>query len=123
MESFVLHEIELKNVDCSSPLARSLSLVDDNNLHFDQLDTKLGQMYIYRQGCELGKHRPVLLTYHDIGLNSISNFQAFFNYSDMKLMLQSISGMLLVLNLISITHKSSMMTNSLFYYLLICLNT
>lgn len=91
MESFVLHDIELKNVDVSSPLMRSLSLVEDN-LTFDQLETKLGQMFIYRQGCELSKHRPVLITYHDIGLNSISNFQAFFNFSDMKLMLQSITG-------------------------------
>lgn len=95
MESFVLHEIELKNVDVSSPSIRSLSLIDESNLNFDQLDTKLGQMFIYRQGCELGKHRPVLITYHDIGLNSISNFQAFFNFSDMKLMLQSITGKLI----------------------------
>lgn len=95
MESFVLHEIELKNVDVSSPLMRSLSLVDDNNLTLEQLDTKLGQIFIYRQGCELSKNRPVLITYHDIGLNSISNFQAFFNFCDMKLLLQSITGELL----------------------------
>lgn len=91
MESFVLHDIELSNINVCSPQARSLSL-NDENLSFDQLDTKFGQMYIYRQGCEFNKLRPILITYHDIGLNSISNFQAFFNYSDMKLLLQSISG-------------------------------
>lgn len=55
MESFVLHDIELKNVNCSSPFSRSLSKADDTKL--DQLDTKLGQMYIYRQGCEFNKLR------------------------------------------------------------------
>ena len=28
--------------------------------------------------------RPVIVTYHDLGLNYVSNFQAFFNYPDFK---------------------------------------
>ena len=26
--------------------------------------------------------RPVIVTYHDLGLNYVSNFQAFFNYPE-----------------------------------------
>ena len=27
--------------------------------------------------------KPAIVTYHDIGLNHVSNFQSFFNYGDM----------------------------------------
>ena len=29
-------------------------------------------------------NKVVLVTYHDLGLNYVSNFQAFFNYPDLK---------------------------------------
>lgn len=32
--------------------------------------------------------KPVILTYHDIGLNSVSCFQGFFNFSDMQAILK-----------------------------------
>ena len=33
---------------------------------------------------EITNSKPVIVTYHDLGLNYVSNFQAFFNYPDFK---------------------------------------
>ena len=39
------------------------------------------QLYIAHSG---ERSKPVILTYHDLGLNYVSNYQTFFNYPEMK---------------------------------------
>ncbi|RWS28631.1 NDRG3-like protein 1 [Leptotrombidium deliense] len=82
-------DIELLNVEANSPLMRSLSRSDDDCIE-ERVDTNFGSVTVGRQGIDHKTcSKPVLLTYHDIGLNRVSNFQAFFNYMDMRLLLKS----------------------------------
>ena len=92
MESLAMQDIELRNVEVSQPLMRSLSISEEDQMNMDKIETKFGPLSVFRQGREPADNRPVLITYHDLGLNHVSNFQAFFNYGDMRLMLQSICG-------------------------------
>jgi hypothetical protein len=92
MEALTMQDIELCNVEVNQPLMRSLSLSESDQLNVDRIETKFGALSVFRNGVELTPSKPVLITYHDIGLNHVSNFQAFFNYMDMRLMLRSISG-------------------------------
>lgn len=70
-------DIELRNVEATSPLMRSLSRSDDA---FTEERIELpggGSILVAHQGAD---HRgaikkPVLITYHDIGLNHVTNFQ------------------------------------------------
>ena len=47
--------------------------------------TNHGQVLVAHAG---DKSKPALLTYHDLGLNYISNFQAFFNYPELREVLE-----------------------------------
>lgn len=80
-------DIELRNVEATSPLMRSLSRTDSYNE--ERIETDFGTVLVSHQGADYKLNKPVILTYHDIGLNHVSNFQAFFNFVDMKLLLQS----------------------------------
>lgn len=83
-----MSDIELRNVDSSSaPLMRSLSKASD--LEGDTVDTDHGPVYVTRAGAPPNSGKPYIITYHDLGLNFYSNFQAFFNFDDMKLLLRS----------------------------------
>jgi hypothetical protein len=88
MESQTPFDIELRNVESSSPLMRSLSKTDDLYTE-EKIETSYGTITVAHQGADHQICKPVIITYHDIGLNHVSNFQAFFNYIDIKLLLQS----------------------------------
>ncbi|OTF75341.1 NDRG3-like protein [Euroglyphus maynei] len=80
------------NPHYSSSSSSSLSNNDckNNNNHESlYVDTDYGQIYVVRIGARNHSGKPYIITYHDIGLNFNSNFQAFFNYSDMKLLCES----------------------------------
>ncbi|RWS17678.1 NDRG3-like protein 1 [Dinothrombium tinctorium] len=82
-------DIELRNVEANSPLMRSLSRSEDDFVE-ERVETDFGSLLVARQGIDhKSTTKPVILTYHDIGLNHVSNFQAFFNYMDMRLLLKS----------------------------------
>ena len=86
-------DIELRGVEATSPLMRSLSRSDDSYTE-ERVETLTGSILVAHQGADhrTGKTRkPVLVTYHDIGLNNVTNFQAFFNYADTKLFLDCFS--------------------------------
>lgn len=86
---FIMDDIELRNVEASAPLIRSF---DPNDSYRNEVvNTDFGNVVVAQQGAEhkKGSSKPVLLTYPDLGLNHITNFQAFFNFSDMKLLLES----------------------------------
>ncbi|XP_074594605.1 protein NDRG3-like [Brevipalpus obovatus] len=42
-----------------------------------------GLVKVFRHGADLSPTRPVIITYHDIGMNSSSNFKSFFNHQSM----------------------------------------
>src|SRR5699024_6643164 len=50
-----------------------------------------GSVYVLKVGAAPTSGKPFIITYHDIGLNFASNYQAFFNFFDVKLLLESFS--------------------------------
>ncbi|XP_074595897.1 protein NDRG3-like [Brevipalpus obovatus] len=81
-------DIELLSVQVNTPLIKGLTS-DDNEYTLDQIDTPYGTVTVAKQGSDHTQNKPVILTYHDIGLNHVSNYQAFFNYMDMRLLQKS----------------------------------
>ena len=55
----------------------------------ESIETEHGPVYVVTTGAAPNSGKPYIITYHDMGLNFASNFQAFFNFHDMKLLLQS----------------------------------
>jgi pimeloyl-ACP methyl ester carboxylesterase len=86
-------DIELRNVEATSPLMRSLSRSDDSTYSEERIETLTGTILVAHQGADhrVDKKKPVLVTYHDIGLNHVTNFQAFFNFAEMKFFAESFS--------------------------------
>uniref|UniRef100_G3MM97 Protein NDRG3 n=1 Tax=Amblyomma maculatum TaxID=34609 RepID=G3MM97_AMBMU len=85
MPTDTMDDIELKNVELQYPLMRSLSR-SDSYTQEDRIETDFGTMVVAVQG---DRNKPAVFTYHDIGLNHVSNFQAFFNYTDVRDMMQN----------------------------------
>lgn len=83
-----MSDIELRNVDSTAPLMRSLSKQDFEG---EYVDTDNGPVYVIKAGAPPNSGRPYIVTYHDMGLNFASNFQAFFNFFEMKILLRSFS--------------------------------
>ncbi|XP_042905349.1 protein NDRG3 isoform X2 [Parasteatoda tepidariorum] len=82
----MMDDIELRSIEPDQPLIRSLSRADSFIQQDDFVDTEYGSICVAVQG---DRNKPAILTYHDIGLNHVSNFQAFFNYVDMRILMQS----------------------------------
>jgi len=72
-------DVELRNLAVVDPLERTLR--KDTIYTEEMVETSTGNVLVAYSG---DRKKPVLLTYHDLGLNYISNFQAFMNYPDMK---------------------------------------
>ncbi|GFQ75804.1 protein NDRG3 [Trichonephila clavata] len=81
-----MDDIELRNIEPDQPLIRSLSRSESFTQQDDVIDTEYGAINVAVQG---DRNKPAILTFHDIGLNHISNFQAFFNFIDMRILMQS----------------------------------
>lgn len=80
-----MDDIELRNIEPNQPLIRTLSR-SDSCTQEERIDTEFGTVVVAVQG---DKTKPAIITYHDIGLNHISNFQGFFNYVDTRVLIQS----------------------------------
>jgi len=77
-------DVELRNVALKSPLNRTL--VKDEAYAEEIVETEHGSVTVAIKG---DRSKPAILTYHDLGLNYISNFQALFNYPDMAEIVQN----------------------------------
>lgn len=78
-------DIELKAVQLQFPAARSL----DKNASLykeERVETPRGSILVAVQG---DRSKPAILSFHDLGLNHVSNFQAFFNFSEMRNLIQN----------------------------------
>ncbi|XP_076388315.1 misexpression suppressor of KSR 2 isoform X1 [Megachile rotundata] len=85
MPSDSMDDIELKNIQLQFPALRYLSK-DDSSVREERVETDRGSLLVAVQG---NRAKPAILTYHDLGLNYISSFQAFFNYIDMRVLLEN----------------------------------
>ncbi|KAK9308568.1 hypothetical protein QLX08_001436 [Tetragonisca angustula] len=85
MPSDSMDDIELKNIQLQFPPLRCLSR-DDSSVREERVETDKGSLLVAVQG---NRAKPAILTYHDLGLNYISSFQAFFNYIDMRVLLEN----------------------------------
>lgn len=81
-----LEDAELKNIDLQFPLMRSMSRNDSGYTQEDKIKTDLGTLVVAVHG---DRNKPAIFSYHDIGLNHVSNFLAFFNHIDTKVLMQS----------------------------------
>lgn len=82
-----MSDIELRSVDASSALIRSQSQSSETVTEY--VETDFGPVCVVRLGAAPLSGKPYIVTFHDIGLNFQMNFEAFFNFSDMKLLTQS----------------------------------
>ncbi|XP_015185378.1 PREDICTED: protein NDRG3 isoform X5 [Polistes dominula] len=80
-----MDDIELKNIQLQFPALRYLSR-DDSSVREERVELDKGSLLVAVQG---NQSKPAILTYHDLGLNYISSFQAFFNYIDMRVLLEN----------------------------------
>lgn len=87
---------QIRMSDATSPLFSTISTSSGSSFSSDQyveekLNTKFGTILVARQGADHKSGKPIILTYHDVGLNHCSNFESFFNISENKLLMQSFS--------------------------------
>ncbi|CAL8135477.1 unnamed protein product [Orchesella dallaii] len=80
-----MDEVELRNIQLSFPSSRTLSRGEGLAVE-ERVDTKFGSVLVAIQG---DRSKPAIITYHDLGLNYVSNFQAFFNFVDMRILGQN----------------------------------
>lgn len=87
MPSDSMDDIELKNIQLQFPCPRTLSK-DDPCVEEVRVMTDKGSILVAVQG---NRKKPAILTYHDLGLNYVASFQAFFNYNEMRTLLENFS--------------------------------
>lgn len=75
MESCELLEIKKSNINCR-----------DESIFEERIDTGFGPILVAHQGTKLkpNSSQCCIITFHDLGLNYLSNFQAFFNFHLMR---------------------------------------
>jgi len=87
-------DVELQSVSIKTPLTRSLAKQDQNGYNYggfsgmtdEIVNTSCGEFVVSWKG---ERTKPAILTFHDLGLNAVSNFQAVFNYADVSDVLQN----------------------------------
>ena len=82
----------------NSPLINGESSRQNSSERFDnelsgeteeRIITKYGQILVCKQESNPKEGKPVIMTYHDIGLNHSSNFESFFSISENRMLLES----------------------------------
>jgi len=82
MPERLVDDCELRALAVEDPVERSLSKSNDYSETY--VETSTGRVLVAHTDHQITNNKPVIITYHDLGLNYISNFQAFFNYPDFK---------------------------------------
>ena len=77
-------DVELSTVTNTAPLNRAM--VKDDAYSEETVSTDRGSVTVAIKG---DRSKPAILTFHDLGLNYISNFQALFNFPDMVEIVQN----------------------------------
>lgn len=64
----------------------SINLTRNENIREERIETGFGPILIGHQGIKLkpNSSQCCIITFHDIGLNYLSNYQSFFNYNLMR---------------------------------------
>lgn len=83
--------VELSNIDSNFPLISCPRVDQTLDANEEVIESSFGNVLVAHQGAELKEGRPVIVTFHDLGLNHCSNFDSFFEFGDNKLLLQSFS--------------------------------
>ena len=81
-ERLVQDDCELRALAVEEPRERTLS--KSNNYTETYIETSTGRVLVAHTSQEITNNKPVIITYHDLGLNYVSNFQAFFNFPELK---------------------------------------
>lgn len=86
-------EYELRNVDSSVPLMRTIhrSSTEEQRSSVEYIETDHGKVCVVLSGQPVRSGKPYIVTYHDLGLNFHSQFHSFFNFHDMKALLGAFS--------------------------------
>jgi len=94
-DGFELDKINLSPDASESPLINPETSGSDSRTELtaqefqERIITKYGSIVVVKQESNTRAGKPVIITYHDIGLNHSSNFESFFSISENKLLLQS----------------------------------
>nr|XP_006822203.1 PREDICTED: protein NDRG3-like [Saccoglossus kowalevskii] len=91
-----LNDVELNDVQVSDVQARSIEKMSEQpllantsgslpGLKEEDVETSFGAVHVATHG---NRSKPAILTFHDIGLNHVSQFQGFFSYIDMEPLLK-----------------------------------
>ena len=57
----------------------------------EMVETSCGQVVVAHEGAKLREKKPVIITFHDVGMNHSLNFEGFFDSADNRLLLESFS--------------------------------
>ena len=99
-ERLVQDDCELRALAVEEPIERSLSKSNDYSETY--LETSTGRILVAHTMQEITNSKPVIIAYHDLGLNYVSNFQAFFNFREFKVILDDSLSSTLVIYIIII---------------------
>ena len=83
--------VELSNIDSNFPLISCPRVDQSLDANEEVIESCFGNILVAHQGAPLRDKKPVIVTFHDLGLNHASNFDSFFELGDNKLLLQSFS--------------------------------
>jgi pimeloyl-ACP methyl ester carboxylesterase len=83
--------VELSNIDSNFPLISCPRVDQSLDTNEELVESSFGNILVAHQGAALKHNKPVILTFHDLGLNHASNFDSFFEFGDNRILLQTFS--------------------------------
>ena len=84
-------DTEFSNIESNFPLISYAKFERTLESREELVETSYGPILVARQGTDKTYNKPMIVTYHDIGLNHALAFESFFDIPENKLLLQSFS--------------------------------